>query len=145
MDETQPQEEVDSPRVGGESESQLAKPDQPAVELTGVRDLIREVVSISVQESWSAPLPKPADFVAYNEAQPDASERILKMTERQQRIQGMDLILNASLIALGIVGAIWGPGMGDGPWIRGAFIASIGLAIGFVNVARWLRRRPSRT
>jgi len=37
-------------------------------------EIIERLIALSAMQSWSAPLPTPADLVAYNEAQPDASE-----------------------------------------------------------------------
>lgn len=83
--------------------------------------------------SWSAPLPRPEDLKAYNEAQPDASERILQMAERQQRIHSLELILSFGLIALGILGAILRPG-GASSFGNGVLPIAAGLAIAVINL-----------
>ena len=106
---------------------------------------VGKVVSstVSVQSSWSGPLPSPSDLAAYNEAQPDASERILKMAERQQRVQMWELALSYGLIALGAVGAIWGPRTGTSVLAVGVLPIAAGLAVAVVTAARRFRRRHS--
>ncbi len=53
-------------------------PDQAKVQL----QLIKQQISLS---SWSAPLPRPAEFGEYGKYVADAPERILQMTEKEQR------------------------------------------------------------
>lgn len=91
---------------------------------------------------WSGPLPAPDDFEAYNRAQPDASERILKMAERQQLFQMLELVLSFGLIAFGIAGSIWGPGMGANLLTVGGLPLAAGLAAAAVTGARRFQRRP---
>ena len=92
--------------------------------------------------SWSGPLPSPDDFAAYNEAQPGTSERILKMVERQQLFQMLEWVLSFVLIAFGIAGSIWGPGMGASPLAVGGLPLAAGLAAAAVTGTRRFQRRP---
>lgn len=41
-------------------------------------------VLVTSASSFSGPLPPPADLAKYNEAVPDAAERIIKMAEKEQ-------------------------------------------------------------
>lgn len=87
-------------------------------------------------------LPSPEAFAAYNEAQPGTSERLIKLAERQQLFQMLELALSFGLIAFGIAGSIWGPGMGANPLAVGGLPLAAGLAVAAVTSARRFQRRP---
>lgn len=54
---------------------------------------------VEMRQSFSGPLPHPADFKAYKEVMPDAPERILTMAEKQQmhRIKSEENIIKADI------------------------------------------------
>lgn len=117
-----------------------AQPDQ-----VDPQDLAAVVKAFSVhlQSWWSGPLPKPSDFAAYNEAQPDASERILRMAERQQRYHMWSRMVPLLIIAVGAIGSLWGAMNGSFPLAFGGVPLGAGIAIAAVITARRLPRRPS--
>lgn len=99
--------------------------------------------SVDLQSWWSGPLPTPSDFVAYNEAQPDASERILRMAERQQRYHMWSRMVPLLVIALGATGSLWGAVNGNSSLAFGGVPLGTGIAIAAVITARRLPRRLS--
>lgn len=54
---------------------------------------------VEMRQTFSGPLPRPADFKAYKEALPNAPERILLMAEKQQqhRIDSEERIIKADI------------------------------------------------
>lgn len=84
-----------------------AKPDQ--LDPQDFAEIVK-AFSVHIRSWWSVPLPmpKPSDFAAYNEAQPDASERILRMAERQQRYHLWIRMVPLLVIAVGAIGSLWG-------------------------------------
>lgn len=66
------------PKEPDHKEAQQTIQDPPVDDESGVR--IRAQI-----ESFSGPLPPPQLFEAYNKAQPDAGDRILKMAEGEQK------------------------------------------------------------
>ena len=66
-----------SPEEPGDSSAEL----NDAVERAQTTDPT-EQASLTVRARWRGPLPPPSQLVAYNDALPDAAERILTMTER---------------------------------------------------------------
>lgn len=78
---------------------------------------------------------------AYNEAQPDASERILQMVERQQRIQNWELMLSFGLILLAIGGAVWILSLGVNGIGGSVLPVTAGLAVAAITSGRRFRRK----
>lgn len=143
MSELQPHEDTDtSPDQDptSSSPSPITKPD--ADKPSGTLEVEQVLQSFTALSSWSGPLPSPEAFAAYNEAQPGTSERLIKMAERQQLFQMLELVLSFGLIAFGIAGSIWGPGMGANPLAVGGLPLAAGLAVAAVTSARRFQRRP---
>lgn len=87
------------------------------------RDLV-EVLAVStrIEQTFSGPLPAPADFEHYNKVLPDAAHRIVAMAEKEQQIRADG---QAGMLA------------NDRRRINGA--TGIGLAlIGVAGLATWL-------
>ena len=92
----------------------MTSDDNPATEISQKPDQIdsRDVAailkafSVHIESWWSGPLPKPSNFVAYNEAQPDASERILRMAERQQRNHMWIRMVPLLVVTISVIGSI---------------------------------------
>lgn len=87
------------------------------------RDLV-EVLAVStrIEQTFSGPLPAPADFEHYNKVLPDAAHRIMAMAEKEQQIRADG---QAGMLA------------NDRRRINGA--TGIGLAlIGVAGLATWL-------
>lgn len=99
--------------------------------------------SVHLQSWWSGPLPNPSDFVAYNEAQPDASERILRMAERQQRYHMWSRMVPLLIIAVGVIGSLWGAMNGNSPLAFGGVPLGTGIAVAAIITSRRLPRRSS--
>ncbi len=109
------------------------------------RDLatILKAFSVHLESWWSGPLPNPSDFAAYNEAQSDASERILRMAERQQRYHMWSRMVPLLVIAVGVIGSLWGAMNGNSPLAFGGVPLGTGIAIAAIITARQFPRRPS--
>ncbi len=135
------QSSSDDEPTGDQTKSGL--PAQP--EQIDPQDLaaVFKAFSVHLQSWWSGPLPTPSDFVAYNEAQPDASERILRMAERQQRYHMWNRMVPLLVIALGATGSLWGAMNGHSSLAFGGVPLGTGIAIAAIITARRLPRRLS--
>lgn len=62
-----------------------------------------------VAQKWEGPLPSPNDLIKYNDAVPDAAQRIIQMAEEEQkhRHQREDKILKAN-IRMAYVSSVFG-------------------------------------
>lgn len=107
-------------------------------------EIVEHLVSSVAMQSWSAPLPKPSDMVAYNEAQPDASERIFKMVEREQDAARLEMWLSFAVMTLGVAGSMMGLYLERSAWIVGMPPVGSSLAVGGYFLARRFRRHGTR-
>ncbi len=105
-------------------------------------EALERIITLVTTQAWSAPLPKPGDLVAYNQAQPDASERIIKMAEREQGVVRLEMWLSFVVMGLAVAASVWGLYLGNTPWVVGT-PATVGVAItGYVWARRSHRRHP---
>ena len=139
MNEIEPHQDADTSPDPDLTPSPVTRPD---AEKPSETPEVEQVAQIFASLSWSGPLPSPDVLAAYNEAHPGTSERIVKMAERQQLVQILELILAFALIAFGIAGSIWGRGAGGGTVAAGALPLAAGLAVAAYTAARRFQRRP---
>ncbi len=124
----EPDHEIEA--VDTQDLEQWIKPDAPP----RVRNLIRSSISSSlvrISSSYSAPLPPSEEFRKYNEVEPTAANRILKMTEKSLELAGEEhkvarRRVNAStIVALGMIG-LTAYGIFSG--LSGSVIVPLGLS-----------------
>ncbi|UEM21972.1 DUF2335 domain-containing protein [Skermanella mucosa] len=145
---TRPQEAEAGLSIPGPIERQLEQALEPLVEPEQRGQLLTAVMRV-VTESYSGPLPHPAHFEAYEDAQPGSADRILMMAEKQQshRIwwERFALIAQFSLAGFGLLCAllvslslIYGAiklGMAGHDWLGGVLVATsaIGMVTSFIK------------
>ena len=117
----------------GEAEQQVASIVQAVVTSIGL---------------WAGPLPNPADFQAYEDTLPGAANRILSHFEREQRgrhvYRMVELCLRYGVVAVGVLGAVWGMYLGREALAVGALAGGLGVGAAIAALQRFMNRRGDK-